>query len=112
MSQDMASSQPPPRAKPFTAAITGLDRFSNRRNTPPPWTPNFLPSRAEKPFISPISAPATKDRPAPVRITAWTLSSASTLVMASSRSLSTWLFSAFNASGRLMVRMATAPCTS
>ena len=68
MSQAMLSSQPPPRAKPFTAAITGLDRFSSLRNTPPPCTPNFLPSIEEKPFISPMSAPATKERPAPVRI--------------------------------------------
>ncbi len=64
----MDSSQPPPRAKPLTAAMTGLAMFSSLRNTPPPWTPNFLPSMEEKPFISPISAPATKERPAPVRI--------------------------------------------
>ena len=31
--QDMASSQPPPSAKPFTAATTGTGRFSMRLNT-------------------------------------------------------------------------------
>ena len=69
MSQAMDSSQPPPRAKPLTAAMTGLLMFSSLRKTFPPCTPNFLPSTEEKPFISPMSAPATKDRPAPVRIT-------------------------------------------
>lgn len=31
MSQDMAISQPPPRAKPFTAAMVGISSFSMRR---------------------------------------------------------------------------------
>ena len=37
-SQARASSQPPPRAKPLTAAITGLSRSSRLRNV-------FWPSR-------------------------------------------------------------------
>src|ERR1700751_3581109 len=41
--QAMAVSQPPPRAKPFTAAITGLTRFSMRSSTP---CPNRLDSSA------------------------------------------------------------------
>ena len=69
MSQAMASSHPPPRAKPLTAAMTGLERFSSFKKTLPPWTPNFRPSAEVKPFISPMSAPATNERPAPVRMT-------------------------------------------
>ena len=66
MSQVMASSHPPPRAKPLTAAMVGLLRFSSLANTWLPSAPKSLPSTAEKPDISPMSAPATKERPAPV----------------------------------------------
>ena len=60
---------------------------------------------AEKPFISPISAPATKERPSPVMMKAPSSASFSTSEMACSKSLTTAEFSAFSASGRLMVAM-------
>jgi hypothetical protein len=70
----MAISQPPPRACPFMAAMTGLGKRSMRRTT-------LLPKR-RKAAMSPVkaeprSAPAQKIRsPAPVMMTERTAASA------------------------------------
>ena len=73
ISQLIAISQPPPSAKPFTAAITGTGKVSSLRNTSLPFFPNASPSAFVSVLISPMSAPATKDfSPAPVRIIART----------------------------------------
>ena len=74
MSQDMASSHPPPRAKPLTAAITGRGKFSIIRKMSLPSLPKASPSALVMVDIEPISAPATKlFSPAPVRTTQRTL---------------------------------------
>src|SRR5512145_111913 len=78
----MAISQPPPRAWPLRAAITGLGKRSILRSTPLPKrmkTSTWPPEKAE-----PRSAPAQKIRsPLPVMMTARTLSSCSTEASAS-----------------------------
>jgi hypothetical protein len=56
-------------------------------------------------FCSPMSAPATKERPSPVRMKARSSVSFSTSEINASRSAITWEFRAFSASGRLMVAM-------
>ena len=112
ISQLIEISHPPPRAKPFTAAITGIGNVSSLRNTSFPFLPNASPSAFVSVLISPMSAPATKDlSPAPVRITALTVSRSIASSVASSSSR-TWLFKAFNAFGRLIVIVATASLTS
>ena len=105
----MDSSQPPPRAKPFTAAMVGLVRFSSFKNTRLPSTPKALASAAVRVDIWPMSAPATKERPAPVITATRMLSSASTWSSTASSSRSTWSFRAFRASGRFMVIRPTGP---
>src|SRR3982074_2577172 len=77
MVQAIAVSQPPPRAKPFTAAITGLPRFSMRSSTVWPWRANSLASTAVTRASSAISAPAMNAlSPAPVKMTPSTAESA------------------------------------
>src|SRR5437867_2062779 len=67
--QAIASSHPPPSAKPFTAAITGLPHVSSRRSTAWPRSARAFPSNGPCLARSPMSAPATKALgPAPVRI--------------------------------------------
>ena len=108
----MASSLPPPRAKPLTAAITGMGRVSILRNTSLPVLPKASPSALVSLLISPMSAPATKlFSPAPVMISA-RISFKSIASMAASSSLSTVLSRAFSAFGRSMVRRATWPSVS
>ena len=112
MSQLIEISHPPPRANPFTAAITGIGSVSSLRNTSFPFLPNASPSALVSVLISPISAPATNDfSPAPVKITQRTVLRSIASKVASNSS-STWLFKAFNAFGRLIVIVATAPSTS
>jgi hypothetical protein len=99
----MLSSQPPPRANPFTAAMTGFVSDSIFVNTPLPNSQNALPSSAVKSFICAMSAPATKARPAPVMMstrTSWSFSARST---ACSSSASTSRLSALSASGLSIV---------
>ena len=107
ISQLMASSLPPPSAKPFTAAMTGMGRVSILRNTSLPFLPKASPSALVRVLISPMSAPATKlFSPEPVMMRART-SLRSRASMAASSSPSTSLFRAFRALGRSMVRTAT-----
>ena len=70
MSQLMASSLPPPSAKPLTAAMTGSGKLSIIRKTSLPSLPKASPSALVIVDIEPMSAPATKLlSPAPVRTT-------------------------------------------
>ena len=56
----MASSRPPPNAKPLIAAITGLEKFSIKLNSSScPLAANFPPLSTVKFANSEISAPAT-----------------------------------------------------
>ena len=57
---DNASSEPPPNAYPFTAAITGLFEFSIKLVIKCPFFANFNASFLPIPCISLISAPAIK----------------------------------------------------
>ncbi len=112
ISQLMEISHPPPSAKPFTAAITGIGKTSNLRKTSFPFLPNASPSALVSVLISPISAPATKDFcPAPVKIRHLTVSksTASSVLSSSSRTVE---FKAFKAFSRLMVMIPTCPFTS
>src|SRR5436190_12755359 len=103
----MASSQPPPRAKPLTAAMTGLPHRSSRRIIACPASDRERPSMAPWPTISPMSAPATNALgPAPVRMTPRTAGSVSIRVTASSSSAMTAAFRALSLSGRLTVTSA------
>ena len=109
MSQLIASSQPPPRAKPLTAAMVGISSFSMRRNRALPRWPHLRPAATSITYCSPMSAPATKERPSPVMMSAPSSVSFSTSEMACSKSLTTAEFSAFSASGRLMVAIPILP---
>src|SRR5215470_684586 len=83
--QAMAISQPPPRAWPFMAAITGLGKRSIFRSTF--WPKRMKLSRLPPEKPEPRSAPAQKMRsPAPVMMTARTASSLARPLNASSRS--------------------------
>ena len=74
--QHIASSSPPPRAKPFTIAITGLGRRSKRRIMRCPRRAKSRPCAGVRPAIWAMSAPATKARePAPVSTTTRTAGS-------------------------------------
>src|SRR2546422_2625627 len=106
--QPTASSPPPPSAKPFTAAITGLPHVSSRRSTAWPRSARALPSNGPCLARSPMSAPATKALgPAPVRIAPRMSSPVATRSATAARSAITWSFSALSLSGRLMVITAT-----
>ena len=99
ISQASASSQPPPRAKPFIAAITGLEIFSNFLKTAEPCTPNSLPCCTFIVLICSMSAPATKALPSPVIIKTLICSSESICSKAQLSSLSSSLLREFIASG-------------
>ena len=60
-------------------------------------------------LCSPMSAPATKERPSPVMMKAPSSASFSTSLMSCSSSEITVEFSAFSASGRLMVAIPMLP---
>ena len=108
-SQLMASSQPPPRANPFTAAMTGIGNTSSARKISFPFLPKASPSSFVSVLICAISAPATKlFSPAPVMIRQRT-ASWSTPSSTAFRSSRTSAFSAFSAFGRLMVMMPICP---
>ena len=112
MSQLIESSQPPPRAKPLTAAITGTGNFSSLRNTSFPFLPKASPSSLLRLLISPMSAPATKDFcPAPVTIRQRTVPR-STWSRTLSSSSNTAEFRAFKAFSRLIVIIAYSPFCS
>ena len=110
ISQLIDSSQPPPRAKPLTAAIVGMGSVSSLRNTSLPFLPKASPSALVRVLISPMSAPATKAfSPLPVMTRARISSSAFTCSTSWSMSSSTWEFRALRALGRLMVATAMWP---
>ena len=112
MSQLMASSLPPPSAKPLTAAMTGMGKLSIIRKMSLPSLPKASPSALVMVLIEPMSAPATKLlSPSPVR-TMQRMVFWSTASKAAFRSARTSGFSAFSALGRSMVMISTAPCTS
>jgi hypothetical protein len=69
-SQASANSQPPPSAKPFTAATTGMGSAAITSITRCPSAPKCRARSRSRPFISAMSAPATKAfSPAPVTMT-------------------------------------------
>ena len=112
MSQLIASSLPPPSAKPLTAAMTGMGKLSIIRNTSLPSLPKASPSALVMVLMEPMSAPATKLlSPSPVR-TMQRMADWSTASKAAFRSARTSGFRAFSAFGRSMVMISTAPCTS
>ena len=110
---------PTPTAGPLIAPITGFLLSKIRSETSPPpsrGTPDSattsLPPRLN---VSPPldrSAPAQNPRPAPVKITARTSSSASVWSSASMISFIIVPVNAFSASGRLRVIVATWSATS
>ena len=107
--QHIASSSPPPRAKPLTIAITGFDSFSTRRIMRVPRNEKSRPCTGVRPFISAMSAPATNAfGPAPVSTTARTAASASASAKAASSASRVAALSALSLSGRLM-RMVRTP---
>ncbi len=104
-----ASSQPPARAGPSAATITGLVRS---RCTKPPKPPLPVVSSAAWPALMALrSAPAQKTSPAWVRIPIHRASSSSSRSMAASIPRATAPLMAFLASGRLSVMVATWPST-
>src|SRR5207249_9896397 len=108
--QAMAVSQPPPSAKPFTAAITGLPRFSIRARTRGPKVLDFSASTALTCASSLMSAPAMNAlSPAPVRMTPRTAASSCASSNAALRSSHVLLFRALRTFGRLRVTQAMAP---
>ena len=108
--QHIASSRPPPSAKPLTIATTGLGMRSMRRIRRWPTSEKSRAWTGLRPDISAMSAPATKAfAPAPVSTTARTASSAAAASKAACRASSVARFSAFSLSGRLTVTTRTAP---
>ena len=104
----MANSHPPPSAKPFTAATTGLGQFSILLNTfSCPILAILAPPAASNSINSVISAPATNAFcPAPVSITLLISLFAYTSSKALLKSAITSLFKAFILSGLLIVMVA------
>ena len=108
----IASSHPPPSAKPLTAAMTGLGQVSILRNTSCPARARALASTGVWPDSSEMSAPATNARPAPVSITPAIASSTRISSIACPSSSIVASFKALSLSGRLTVRVATRSATS
>ena len=106
----IASSHPPPSAKPFTAAIHGL-RVAVIRSYP---AKKFAPYISANDWlcISLISAPAANAFSLPVKTAHRWLASAAYAANAAIKSASIWLLSAFNACGRFSVINVTAPRVS
>src|SRR5271156_3313984 len=104
-----ANSRPPPRAKPLTAAMTGIGRSSKLSITRWPRRVKSRPSTADIFAIAAISAPATKAlSPAPVIISTRTDASWRTSRITRAISSSTSRFNALSAAGRLTVSVAIA----
>ena len=112
MSHIIAISQPPPSAKPATAAMTGLRHCATRSQ------PLVMKSSAiglacrSCPAISLMSAPAAKAFSLPVRTMAPIAGSPSRSSSAAPSSAISAAFSAFSACGRFSVTMPTGPCRS
>ncbi len=110
MSQASASSQPPPRAKPLTAAIQGCGAPSMAATTLRPSNDAWRASSGLMSRNSAMSAPATKAfSPAPVSTTARTSASPAISSATASNSRLVAVFRAFITSGRVTVTTATAP---
>ena len=104
MVQAIAVSQPPPSAKPLTAATTGLPRFSMRSSTPCPKRLDCSASNAVTCASSLMSAPAMKAlSPAPVRMTPRIAASSRASSNAVRRSFHVGVFRALSTLGRLTV---------
>ncbi len=102
MSQARAISKPPPRATPFTAAITGLNRSC--RSVMPPKPPLHFTSKRSPEAAALRSLPAEKARsPAPVMMATQASSSAAKASKARPSSALAGGCSAFMRSGRSMV---------
>ena len=110
-SQASANSHPPPKASPFTAAITGLGIFPNISNESNRALAQSLASRGSASFNSFISAPAAKALPSPVTITTFTSSSSFKVSAAFRRSIPTAALRAFKAFG-LFRRITAIPPSS
>src|SRR6266571_3504719 len=108
MSQARASSQPPPSAYPLTAAITGLVQAANASPRRRPISEKARISSADSPAISLMSAPATNAlSPAPVRMIALTSAAIERCSNVMDSSRRTEALSAFMASGRSIVTIAS-----
>src|SRR5690242_3746492 len=109
----IASSHPPPRAKPLTAAMTGLPRFSIRSVNACPRRVASSASTAVLFAISAMSAPAANAfSPAPVRMTPRTVESSRESSKAARNSWIVTLFSAFRTLGLFSVTYAIGPFLS
>ncbi len=111
-SQHSATSNPPPKAYPFTAATLGCGRRSRASKT---WRDVRWYSRnasAPTPEYSPTSAPAMKPRPVPVRTTARTSRSCRTRTICSPSAATSAPDSAPSFSSRSIRRTRTTPLPS
>ena len=111
-SQAAASSQPPPKAAPLTAAMTGLGLFWMRSMAPVPlWS--LQASTPVRPERALTSAPAAKALlPAPVRMMTPTSLHETAQSRKSQSSAQQAAFIAFLTSGRLTVSTAIPPASS
>src|ERR671915_1129284 len=110
MSHARASSQPPPSANPFTAAIVGFGMVSSSRPHSWPSAPHSRAASTPSSLMYLMSAPAAKARsPAPVRTITRVPASLSASCSRSRSAVSVATSSAFMASGRSSVRTATPP---
>src|SRR5690625_2828636 len=109
-----ATSRPPPKAKPFTAAIVGTGSAARALRTSWPERAASRPANASLPrrVNSLMSAPATKARPEPVRMSAFTASAPATTSSASPNSSIRSAFSALRTSGRSKVMVAMPSSTA
>jgi hypothetical protein len=100
----MASSQPPPNAKPLTAAITGLGDSSIMLKISWPFSEKRRPITSFNSAISAMSAPAAKAfSPSPVKMIPFTSSLSKASCMAEPISSTVSMFRAFNFETRLTV---------
>src|SRR6266516_7034329 len=108
MSQASASSQPPPSAYPLTAAMIGLLQPAIASPSRRPISEKARISSADSPTISLISAPATNAlSPPPVRMIAPTSAAIERCSNVIESSRRTEALSAFMASGRSIVTIAS-----
>ena len=113
ISQQSASSNPPPSAYPLIAAMVGTRRSSSALNALCATAANRFAPFASKSAISPMSAPAINAFcPVPVTMSTRTESSASISRNACSNSVRVSVLSALSARGRLTVSTAMLPYRS
>mmetsp|Transcript_64178 Transcript_64178/g.180646 ORF Transcript_64178/g.180646 Transcript_64178/m.180646 type:complete len:236 (+) Transcript_64178:327-1034(+) len=107
MSHIIAISQPPPKAKPLTAAITGT--LQSATHVHDLNLSEVVMSAKERGYISLMSAPAAKALPSPVRTMQPVSGSAAAAPIAAPKSLMSASQSAFNDLVRTRVRTTTRP---